>query len=123
MREAARADALAEVRDGLRIAEKILKAHGLSLLDGRWRGEVALSRLISLRPEIPKHQRRKKDARRIRIPHDVPVCEDSFRFANQSLNPVSIKLVSEIVIGAVPFLLKTNESACHGGELGWDRTH
>jgi len=32
MRKSARADAFAEMRDGLRVAEKILKAHALSLV-------------------------------------------------------------------------------------------
>jgi len=75
-----------------------------------------------LRPEIPKHQCRKEDTRLISIPHAVPICEDSFRFSNQSLNPVSIKLIGEIVISVVPLLLKANKSACHRGELGWNWT-
>jgi len=70
--------------------------------------------LFLLGPEIPKHQRREEDACFIRVPHRIPISEDTFRFTNQPLNPVSVEVISEIVVGVLPLILQTNEAPSDG---------
>jgi hypothetical protein len=58
----------------------------------------------------------------VRVSHDIPISEYPLCFLDQILNPVSVELIGEVVIGIVPFFLQTNEAARHRCEVRWNRT-
>jgi hypothetical protein len=117
------ADGFAEMGDGLGVAEKILKAHGLRIVHfGKQTSGWTQATRRLLRPKIPKHQRREENSRFVRVSHDIPISEYPLCFLDQILNPVSVELIGEVVIGIVPFFLQTNEAARHRCEVRWNRT-
>jgi hypothetical protein len=68
---------------------------------------------ILFRPQVPKHQGREEDVRFVGVPYNVPISEDLFRFSNQSLHTIAVKVIGEVIIGNVSLILQASESASH----------